>query len=104
MSLDISFPAFHYGEAYLGTLVISRKANGVKHGVKLSIKSSKVATFKGVISTDGTEKGLEVLEVPISSLGTYATKIRYDALRNALAKWSRSHNSDNLERRESFRH
>jgi len=97
MSLDISFPAFHYGEAYLGTLVISRKANGVKHGVKLSIKSSKVATFKGVISTDGTEKGFEVLEVPISSLGTYAAKIRYDALRNALAKWSRSHNSDNLE-------
>jgi len=97
MSLDISFPAFHYGEAYLGTLVISRKANGVKHGVKLSIKSSKVATFKGVISTDGTEKGFEVLEVPISSLGTYAVKIRYDALRNALAKWSRSHNSDSLK-------
>jgi len=93
MSLDISFPAFHYGEAYLGTLVISRGANGVK----LSIKSSEIATFKGVISTDGTEKGFEVLEVPISSLGTYAVKISYDALRNALAKWSRSHNSENLK-------
>jgi len=87
MSLDISFPAFHYGNAYLGTLVISKRANSVK----LSIKSSKVVTFKGVISSDDREKGLEV---PISSLGTYAARIRYDALRNALAKWSRSSNSE----------
>jgi len=90
MSLDILFSAFHYGNAFLGTLVISGRANGVK----LSIKSSEVATFKGVIFSDGTEKDLEV---PISSLGTYAVRIRYDALRDALAKWSRSHNSENSE-------
>jgi len=87
MGLSISFPAFHYEKAYLGTLVISKEANGVK----LYIKSDEVATFK-VIFGDGTEKGLEV---PISSLGTYAVKTRYDALRDALAKWSRSHNSEN---------
>jgi len=89
MSLDISFPAFHYGKAYLGTLIISKKANGVK----LSIKSSEVVTFK-VIFSDNREKDLEV---PISSLGTYAVRINYDALRDALAKWSRSHNSENSE-------
>ena len=89
MSLDISFPAFHYGKAYLGTLIISKKANGVK----LSIKSSEVVTFK-VIFSDDREKDLEV---PISSLGTYAVRINYDALRGALAKWSRSHNSENSE-------
>jgi len=90
MSLDISFPAFHYGKAYLGTLVISREANNVK----LSVKSSEVATFKGVISSDDTEKDLEV---PISSLGTYAVRIRYDALRDALAKWSRNNSSESSE-------
>jgi hypothetical protein len=89
MSLDISFPAFHYGKAYLGTLIISKKANGVK----LSIKSSEVVTFK-VIFSDDREKDLEV---PISSLGTYAVRINYDALRDALAKWSRSHSSENSE-------
>jgi hypothetical protein len=93
MSLDLSFPAFHYGKAYLGTLVISRRANDVKLNVELSIKSSEIATFK-VISSDGREKDLEV---PISSLGTYAVKIRYDALRDALAKWSRSNNSESSE-------
>ncbi len=89
MSLDISFPAFHYGKAYLGTLIISKKANGVK----LSIKSSEVVTFK-VLFSDDREKDLEV---PISSLGTYTVRINYDALRDALAKWSRSHNSENSE-------
>ena len=87
MDLSISFPAFHYKKAYLGTLVISKEANGVK----LYIKSDEVATFK-VIFGDGTEKGLEV---PISSLGTYAVKTRYGALRDALAKWSRNRNSEN---------
>jgi len=91
MSLDISFPAFHYGKAYLGTLIISKskKANGVK----LSIKSSEVVTFK-VVFSDYREKDLEL---PISSLGTYAVRINYDALRAALAKWSRSHNSESSE-------
>jgi hypothetical protein len=89
MGLSISFPAFHYEKVYLGTLVISKEANHVK----LSIKSDEVVTFK-VIFGDGTEKDLEA---PISSLGTYAVRIRYDALRAALAKWSRSHNSENSE-------
>jgi len=89
MGLSISFPAFHYEKAYLGTLVISKEANGVK----LYIKSDEVATFK-VIFGNGIEKDLEA---PISSLGTYAVRIRYDALRAALAKWSRSHNSENSE-------
>jgi hypothetical protein len=91
MSLDISFPAFHYGKTYLGTLIISK--NKKANGVKLSIKSSEVVTFK-VIFSDDREKDLEV---PISSLGTYAVRINYDALRDALAKWSRSHSSENSE-------
>ena len=91
MGLEFSFPAFHYEKAFLGTLVISKEASSVK----LYIKGGEVAAFKDV-SGDGAEKEKD-LEVPISSLGTYAARIRYDALRNALATWSRNNNSENLE-------
>jgi len=88
MGLEFSFPAFYYEKAFLGTLVVSKEASNVK----LFIKGSEVAAFK-VVSGDGEKD----LEVPISSLGTYAVRIRYDALRNALATWSRSNNSENSE-------
>ena len=88
MGLEFSFPAFYYEKAFLGTLVISKEASSVK----LYIKGGEVAAFK-VVSGDGEKD----LEVPISSLGTYAVRISYDALRNALATWSRDNNSENLE-------
>jgi len=88
MGLEFSFPAFYYEKAFLGTLVVSKEASNVK----LFIKGSEVAAFK-VVSGDGEKD----LEVPISSLGTYAVRISYDALRNALATWSRSNNSENSE-------
>jgi hypothetical protein len=86
MSLHISFPAYQYGQAYLGTFKIRSNKNQVI--VKLLISSDKVISFKYIDKNNDNVR--RNIEVPVSRLGTYAVKINYDALRNGLISWGRS--------------
>jgi len=84
MSFHISFPAYQYGQAYLGTFKIEPDQNQVI--VKLLISSDKVVSFE-YIDKNNVRRNIEV---PVSRLGTYAVRINYDALRNGLISWGRS--------------
>jgi len=83
MSFRISFPAYQYGQAYLGTFKIESNKNQVI--VKLLISSDKVVSFE-YIDKNNVRRNIEV---PVSRLGTYAVRINYDALRNGLISWGR---------------
>jgi hypothetical protein len=83
MSFHISFPAYQYEQAYLGTFKIESNKNQVI--VKLLISSDKVVSFKFIDKND-----VRNIEVPVSHLGTYAVMINYNALRNGLISWGRS--------------